>query len=87
MTELYLFLSTAALVFLLGAQQLNVHGNHYILAALTSLLIGGAQIYLWRTMPSASPSEIIAVLAGGPVGIFLAMYLHPRMIKLARRKR
>lgn len=60
MTELTLFLSTASLVFALGLQQLNVQGHHYVLAALTSFLIGGAQIYLWRTMPSASGSEIVA---------------------------
>ena len=87
MTELTLFLSTASLVFALGLQQLNVQGHHYVLAALTSCLIGGAQIYLWRTMPSASGSEIVATLCGGPVGILAAMYAHPRLVRfLVRRK-
>lgn len=87
MTELTLFLSTASLVFALGLQQLNVQGHHYVLAALTSFLIGGAQIYLWRTMPGASASEIIATLCGGPIGILAAMYAHPRLVRfLLRRK-
>lgn len=86
MTELTLFLSTALLVFTLGIQQLNVQGNHYLLAALTSLLIGGAQIYLWRTMPDATGSEIAATLMGGPVGILAAMYSHPRLVRLLLRR-
>lgn len=84
MNELILFISTASLVFLLGVQQLNVHGNHTFLAVITSLLIGGAQIYLWRTIPSASLSKIIAVLAGGPIGIVLAMKLHPILVKIIK---
>ncbi|MDO9052911.1 MAG: hypothetical protein Q7U37_03130 [Gallionella sp.] len=87
MTELTLFLSTALLVFTLGIQQLNVQGNHYLLAALTSLLIGGAQIYLWRTMPDATVSEITATLMGGPVGIIAAMYSHPRLVRLLLRRK
>lgn len=82
MSEFALFASTASLVFFLGMQQLNVQGNHHILAALTSFLIGGAQIYLWRAMPDATNSEIAATLLGGPVGILLAMWAHPRMVRI-----
>jgi ABC-type antimicrobial peptide transport system permease subunit len=87
MTEITLFFSTALLIFSLGIQQLNVQGNHYLLAAVTSLFIGSAQIFLWRTMPSASASEITAVLLGGPVGILAAMWSHPHMVRIISSKK
>lgn len=87
MTELILFLSTASLVFLLGIQQLNVHGGHYLLAVITSFFIGGTQIFLWRTMPTASITEIASTLAGGPVGIVLAMRFHPVLVRVLMRGR
>lgn len=79
MTHAALFLSAFVTVFLLGIQQQNVTGRHYVAAIVTSLGIGAAQIFLWRLIPTASTSEIIATLAGGPVGIVAAMYLHPRI--------
>ena len=87
MIELTLFSSTALMVFALGFQQLNVQGNHRVLAVLTSFFIGGAQIYLWRAIPSATPSEIIATLAGGPVGILAAMEAHPSLVHLLKKRR
>lgn len=87
MNEAVLFLSTASLVFLLGVQQLNVQGSHYAMAVLTSFFIGGTQIFLWRTLPTASVTEIISTLAGGPVGIVLAMRLHPALVALLLRAR
>lgn len=81
MTHLALFLSAFFTVFLLGFQQKNVHGEHYLAAIVTSLGIGVAQIFLWRLVPEASASQIVATLAGGPVGIVAAMYLHPRMMR------
>jgi hypothetical protein len=69
-------------VFLLGIiQEHNVHSRHYVLAAITSLGIGSAQIFLWRLVPEASVSEIIATLAGGPVGILAAMAAHPYIVR------
>lgn len=79
MTHATLFLSAFAIVFLLGVQQQNVIGRHYIAAFLTSIGIGGAQIFIWRLVPSASVTEIIATLAGGPVGIVAAMWAHPKI--------
>lgn len=79
MTHAMLFASAFVTVFLLGVQQQNVSGRHYLAAVVTSLGIGAAQIFLWRLVPTASPSEISATLAGGPVGIVAAMYFHPRL--------
>ncbi|MDP1925732.1 MAG: hypothetical protein Q8K57_13240 [Thiobacillus sp.] len=81
MTHLALFLSAFFTVFLLGWQQKNVHGGHYLAAVITSFGIGGAQIFLWRLVPEANASQIAATLAGGPFGIVAAMWLHPRMMR------
>lgn len=81
MTHLILFASAFCMVFLLGFQQKNVHGEHYLAAVVTSLGIGAAQIFLWRLVPEATGSQIIVTLAGGPTGIVAAMYLHPRVMK------
>lgn len=81
MTELALFASAFGTVFSLGFQQQNVIHRHYVAAALTSFVIGACQIYLWRTLPDSSASEIIATLLGGPVGIVAAMVAHPIMFR------
>lgn len=67
MTELALFTSAYLTVFSLGFQQKNVIGGHFKSAALTSFVIGASQIYLWRTLPNANVSEVIAALLRGPV--------------------
>lgn len=86
MTEITLFCSTFVLVFALGAQSLNVNNGHYIAAAMTSFVIGGGQMVLFKLAPDASISEIVAFLAGGPFGITASMWAHPRLTKLMRRK-
>lgn len=81
MTELALFASAFGTVFSLGFQQQNVIHRHFVSAALTSFVIGACQIFLWRTLPDASASEIAATLLGGPIGIITAMWAHPIIIK------
>jgi hypothetical protein len=85
MKELALFASAFTSVFALGFQQQNVIHRHYLAAAVTSFVIGSALIYQWRAMPSAAPSEILATLLGGPCGITAAMWLHPRLMRKARK--
>jgi hypothetical protein len=81
MSEAGFFLSAFSTVFLLGIQQQNVTGRHYLAAVVTSLAIGASQLVLWRYIPGASTTEIAATLAGGPVGIVAAMYIHPLAAK------
>ena len=81
MTHLILFASAFATVFLLGFQQQNVTGRHYFSAVLVSFGIGISQITLWRNVPDADLGQIIATLAGGPIGIVAAMWLHPKIIR------
>jgi hypothetical protein len=86
MTEASLFLAAFVTVFALGFQQQNVVGRHYVAAVFTSVAIGSAQLFLWRIAPTANATEILATLAGGPVGIVAAMYAHPRITRWWRGK-
>jgi hypothetical protein len=81
MTHVFLFLSAFFTVFMLGIQQQNVQGRHYLAAIVTSFGIGAAQIFLWRLVPDANAGQIAATLAGGPVGIVVAMWAHPKLFK------
>lgn len=81
MTHIALFFSAFFTVFLLGFQQQNVAAGHYRSAMITSIGIGSAQIFLWRLVPDANATEIIATLLGGPLGIVAAMWVHPRVSK------
>ena len=85
MTEVSLFAAAFVTVFAIGFQQQNVTGRHYAAAAFTSLAIGAAQFFLWRVAPTATAPEILATLAGGPVGIVAAMYAHPRLARRWKR--
>lgn len=80
-TELLLFISQCSTVFLLGFQQQNVHRRQFIAASLTSILIGASQVFVWRSIPTATPSQIAAWLCAGPVGICLSLWLHPKLFK------
>ena len=80
MTELLLFISTFIAVFALGTQSLNVNNGHYVAAFLTSFLIGGSQLWLYKLLPDANLAQVAAYLAGGPFGIVASMWLHRRTI-------
>jgi len=80
-TELALFAAAFATVFSLGFQQQNVVHGHYRAAFLTSFIIGGSQIVLWRFVPDASASQIAATLLGGPFGIVASMATHKKFMR------
>ena len=81
MTELALFLSAFGTVFLLVFQQQNVIHRRHGLGTATSVLIGLAQITLWRHVPDASVLQLCAALAGGPIGFNVALWVHPMIVK------
>lgn len=85
MTEFTLFASSALVVFALGLQQLNVQGNHYVLAIITSYAIGSLNLFIWHTVPNMTWTEFAATLNGGPVGIVAAMWSHPRLVRIWRK--
>lgn len=81
MTEMALFGSTFLLVFALGLQSLNVNGGHYLAAFLTSFVIGGMNLVLFKLAPDATGAEIAAYLLGGPLGIVASMAAHRRVVR------
>jgi uncharacterized membrane protein (DUF2068 family) len=88
MNALILFLSTWALVLFLGLQSLNVNGGHRLLACLTSFGIGAANLTVLKIMPGpTSTIEILAYLAGGPIGIVTSMLIHPWMVRILGSKK
>ena len=78
MTEIALFASCFLSVFALGFQSQNVNQGHYSAAFMTSFAIGGGHLLLYRMMPEAGLSEIVAYLLGGPFGITASMVVHRR---------
>lgn len=82
-THLALFAAAFLTVFSLGFQQQNVVGGHYLAAFVTSFIIGGSQIVLWRFVPSADLGQIAATLMGGPLGITASMAAHRRWMRRA----
>lgn len=78
MSELLLFGSTFVLVFLLGFQSLNVNGGHYLAAFLSSFGISLSQLILYKLVPDASWTQVVAYMSGGPIGIVASMYAHRR---------
>lgn len=86
MTELTIFTSQIFVVMLLGLQSLNVNNGHANAAMLTSLGIGACSLMLYKFVPDASLTECAAYLLAGPIGIRIAMWLHPRMVNRKKRK-
>lgn len=86
-TAAWLFASTYVLVFALGLQSLNVNGGHYAAAFFTSFAIGASNLVLFKMAPDAGGIEIVAYLAGGPLGIVSAMRAHPYIVRLYGRQK
>jgi hypothetical protein len=85
---LVLFMATFVAVFALGLQSLNVNGRHFVAAGLTSLLIGCANLVLFKSLPGPTGNaELVAYLVGGPAGIICAMLAHPLLVGVSARQR
>jgi hypothetical protein len=83
MTAFLLFAANFALVFTLGLQQLNVNADRRGLAFMTSLLISGANLVLFKVLPGPIDlNEIAGYALGGAIGIVASMWAHPRLIDL-----
>ena len=85
--NLLIFLSAFGIVFFLGLQSLSVNAGHKILAMVNSLVIGTFNLVLLKSIPEVeSYTAIIAYLIGGPLGIYTAMRVHPRIAKIMLKK-
>jgi hypothetical protein len=71
-----LFASTFVLVLALGLQSQFVNNGHYAMAFANSLMIGSANLVLFKLAPDASGIEIAAFICGGPFGIVTSMWLY-----------
>lgn len=87
MTTLLIFASTFITVFALGFQSLNVNGGHYRAAFLNSFLIGAGNLAILKIVPDANAIQMLAYLAGGPLGIIASMWAHKRTIGKRARAR
>lgn len=82
--EIMIFTSQFATVYLLGIQQLNVAGRHYVAAFCTSCLLGLSAFYLTASIGQAGISATFSSLwwsfmVAGPLAILLAMWSHPKL--------
>jgi len=83
MTEFLIFLSAVGIVFFLGLQSLSVNSGHKVLAAVNSLVIGTFNLILLKSVPNIETWQATAAyLVGGPVGITITIYLHPKITKV-----
>jgi Zn-dependent protease with chaperone function len=75
MNTLALFLATFALVFGFGF----LSRGGYLVAFVTTFLIGAAYLVLFRLLPMTGERDMWAYLLGGPLGIIASMWLQARM--------
>ncbi len=80
MSALLVFASTFATVFALGFQSLNVNRGHYRAAAVTSFVIGGSHLVLYKMLPDGDPLTCAAFLLAGPLAIVCSMWAHDRFM-------
>ena len=79
MTECALFAGSFAIVFALGFQQQNIHLRRYGLAMLNATFIGLLNLMMLKLGPQASSSEMLAFIAGEPLGTLAAIWLNGRL--------
>jgi hypothetical protein len=86
MTAFYVFAAQYVYILLLGLQSLNVNNGQYLMAAVTSTLLGLFGFYLTSVIGDARDMEFTTLWWGfvlsGPAGITSAMKLHPYLKRL-----
>jgi hypothetical protein len=86
-----LFIAQFSMIYLLGFQQMNVAGKHYIAAAATSFLIGLSGWINISIISVANREAIFSMIfwvyaIAGPIAIVVAMKTHAIVIKFLFRK-
>jgi hypothetical protein len=74
MTELGIFLSGFAVVFFLGLQSQIVNHGKVVWAFFTSVMIGAMNLVMFKYVPDANVTEMIAYIMSGPCGIVVSIY-------------
>ncbi len=89
MDGVVVFVAQYLYVLLLGLQSLNVNQRHFVLAAITSFVLGIGGFYLTSVIGNARGQELTAIWYGfvfsGPAGITSAMVLQPHLVRLYAR--
>ncbi len=80
MNEIALFAGSFVFVFALSFQQQNVHYRRYFLAVVNSAFIAALNLFVVKLGSQASPSEMLAFIAGQPLGTLLAIWLSSRSL-------
>lgn len=78
MNEIALFVGSFVFVFALSLQQQNVHYRRYFLAVVNSAFIASLNLLVVKLGSQASPTEMLAFVAGQPLGTVAAMWLGSR---------
>ncbi len=79
MTEFALFAGSFAFVFALSLQQQNVHHQRFALAFVNSAAIAALNLLVVKLGSAASPTEMVAYIAGQPMGTLVAMRLNEHL--------
>lgn len=69
-----------------GFQSLSVRDNRFMSAFWGSVLIGAAQLFQWKLMPSATPVQMTVWLSAGPLAVISAMWAHPKIHRVDKKK-
>ena len=80
MNEIALFGGSFVFVFALSFQQRNVHYHRYFLAGVNSAFIAALNLFVVKVGSQASPSEMLAFIAGQPLGTLVAIWLSSRSL-------
>lgn len=78
MMAIYIFAATFSTVFALGFQSRNVNTGQYGAAFMTSFIIGGSHLVLYKALPDGDLLACAAYLVAGPFGIIASMWAHDR---------
>lgn len=92
MSELIIFLSQFACVYLLGVQSLMVRDANCTGAAMGSIMIGVSQFYIFAIIGGLSSADIgngdwWAFILAGPIAIVTSIKTHPMINKIVFRRR
>lgn len=79
--------ATFAMVFLRGFQQKNVHGNHYLSAAITCAAMCVADITVVLFAVQKGWVVLPYTIAGGVTGILSSMWIHDKLITWFKQRK
>lgn len=82
MNEIGMFGGSFVFVFALSIQQHNIHGGRYLMAVFNAAFIASLNLLVVKIGSQATPSEMLAFIAGQPLGTVAAMWLSSRNLAI-----